>query len=179
MSREVPRAPYGARPALRLRVHTVAGILAGTFRRIPCMPTLARSTTTPVILLLAASLVAGAADARKPTDVDREFTAQEYAAYNRALAEGVTDTTPARLVEGYVPLYPISRALAGQAGTCVLEFDVTPEGLVDRIERTRQDDIKMCDHAVIAMRHWRFQPARRDGKPLRSRHRVPITYSFR
>lgn len=135
----------------------------------------------PVAIAVAATGLALPADAQKlPADVKREFTAEEYVEYNAALAAGgEPGTTAARLLKGYVPLYPISRALSGVSGACVLQFAVDARGQVAEITRVREDDRRMCDHAVIAMRRWQFQPAARDGKPVASRYRVPITYSFR
>lgn len=127
---------------------------------------------------LALALALPAAAQKTPPDVDREFTAQEYAAYNAALKADKPGRTPARLVKGYVPLYPISRALSHKSGVCVLQFTVDTQGRPTEIARAQEDDRKMCDHAVIALRHWQFEPATQDGKPVVSRYRVPITYSF-
>ena len=131
-------------------------------------------------LALALLALAPAAGAQKvPDDVGREFTVDEYARINGAFEADGANATAARLLRGYVPLYPISRVLSHVSGVCVMEFDVGVDGTVSRLERAREDDRKMCDHAEIAMRHWRFQPATQDGMPVVRRYRVPITYSFR
>lgn len=127
------------------------------------------------LALLATTLASAQA---KPPDVSREFTATEYDAFNAVLATSAPNATAARLDKAYVPLYPISRAMSGKTGECLLQFTVDTRGVVSRIEREREDDRKMCDHAVIALRHWRFTPATVDGVPVETRHRVPITYAL-
>jgi len=135
-------------------------------------------TRLSALALVLAAAFGGVAHAAHPFDTDREFSAAEYAAFNAALAEDAEAGTPPLMLRGYVPLYPASRILAGMTGECVLEFTIDATGKAADIVRAREDDRKMCDHAVLALRHWEFQPAMRDGSPQATRHRVPITYSF-
>jgi len=135
-------------------------------------------TRLSALALVLAAAFGGVAHAAHPSDTGREFSAAEYAAFNAALAKDAETGTPPLMLRGYVPLYPVSRVLAGMTGECVLEFTIDATGKAVDVARVRQDDKKMCDHAVLSLRHWEFQPAMRDGNPQPTRHRVPITYSF-
>lgn len=136
-------------------------------------------TSIPALLFaIAACGTAFAADADKPADTGREFNAAEYEALNAAFAGGAGPGSGPLLLRGYVPLYPVSRVLSGKTGVCVLEFTIDTTGKAVDVDRVRQDDEKMCDHAVLSLRHWEFRPAVRDGVTRRTRYRVPITYTF-
>ena len=137
-------------------------------------------TSVPALLFaIAACGTAFAARADKPADTGREFNAAEYETLNAAFARGAGPGSGPVLLRGYVPLYPVSRVLSGKTGVCVLEFTVDTAGKAVDVGRVRQDDEKMCDHAVLSLRHWEFQPAMHDGVPQRTRHRIPITYSLK
>lgn len=129
---------------------------------------------SPLFVMLAgATCLAGAQTL--PAGVEREFTATEYAAYNSRLdAGGKAHRSAARLIKAYFPAYPRDVRVPGQ---CVVEFTVDTHGNVRDMKRVREDDKRMCDHALIAMAGWKFQPAGRQDRPVKSRYRVPITYA--
>lgn len=135
-----------------------------------------RPVHTLVMVLLAAAGTAAAQDT--PRDVGREFTAAEYAAHNAMLAKFDYDTPP-RLLKGYVPLYPISRVMSGRTGKCVVSYTVGTDGKVSNVVGSPEDDRKMCDHAILALKRWTFSPAMRSGKVVSARMRVPISYDLR
>lgn len=88
-----------------------------------------------------------------------------------------SDTAPV-LLEGYRPLYPAPRVFKGAQGECVVRFTVDEKGAVTDA-KPEGDDKMMCDHAVIAMRYWRFAPAQRNGVPTTADLALPVIYRLR
>lgn len=91
------------------------------------------------------------------------------------------------------PRYPMMEQRAGRGDTVVVEFIVDEGGLVRNVaalptqgsldERGDpgrfQRDIMHFEFGVAAVRavtHWRFTPGRKDGVPVPTRMRVPISF---
>ena len=86
---------------------------------------------------------------------------------------------PARLLKGYVPIYPISRAMSGVEGSCRVAFTIGVNGKALRPEPDADADEKMCAHAIYALNHWEFAPATLQGEPVEFRIRLPFNYALR
>lgn len=80
--------------------------------------------------------------------------------------------TPARFVSGDAPVYPATKLRNAVNGSCVIRFTITEEGTTGDFVVVRSDDEYFAGHAVLAMKKWRFQPARKDGKP------VAVTFEY-
>lgn len=76
------------------------------------------------------------------------------------------------------PDYPHAMKQNGGGGTVVVEFDVDTTGRVTRAEALRFTDREFAEPAVRAVRKWRFEPGRRDGKAVPFRMTVPIEFSI-
>jgi TonB family protein len=63
-------------------------------------------------------------------------------------------------------------------GTVVLEVDIDAQGRVGAIEVLCGLPAGLTEAAVEAVRTWTFEPATRNGVPVRTRQVVPIEYSF-
>lgn len=113
--------------------------------------------------------------ASQPEEVGREFTAQEYAQHNAALASADHEHPP-QLLRGYVPAYPRASLAEGRSGRCVLEFTISASGAVENVSRAREDDAAMCDQAIRALQHWKYSPVMVDGQAVAARFRVPIDF---
>lgn len=75
------------------------------------------------------------------------------------------------------PLYPKEAARAGIGGTVTLIVSVAVDGSASdvRVEKPSADP-RLDAMAVQQARTWRFTPKIKDGKPVASRVRVPVTF---
>lgn len=130
------------------------------------------------LLLLALAAPALHVHAAKPEGV-KPITADDIARLNKALAEPSDKfDTPARVVEAYVPIYPISRLLSGRTGTCKVEMAIGADGKPAKLEPDPEADKKMCAHALHALKYWKFEPATKDGSYVETRFRMPFHYNI-
>lgn len=74
--------------------------------------------------------------------------------------------------------YPTEARLAGIQGELVLDFVVEPDGSVSGI--TLQKSLHpLCDSSAISsLQATRFIPARQNGKPVRTRARLPVRFKL-
>jgi protein TonB len=84
-----------------------------------------------------------------------------------------------KLLEMKRPVYPPRCLRMGIEGTVRLRVLVGEDGRPqDAAVRTSSGDTSLDQAALDAVREWRFEPARRDGVPLRAWCIVPITFSL-
>jgi periplasmic protein TonB len=76
------------------------------------------------------------------------------------------------------PEYPHAMKQTGAGGSVVVEFDVDTSGHVVRAEARSYSDREFAEPAVRAVRKWRFEPGRRDGKAVPFRMTIPIEFSI-
>lgn len=74
--------------------------------------------------------------------------------------------------------YPPAMKQSGAGGSVLVEFDVDTTGRVVRAEGIRYTDREFVDPAVRAVRQWRFEPGRRNGKAGSFRMAVPIEFGI-
>lgn len=81
---------------------------------------------------------------------------------------GDPGVTSPRLIEGAEPAYPEQALGSGIEGRVILRVLVDPLGNVEQVLPLRApyrgELLRMA--AVAAVRHWRYEPARLDGKPV-------------
>lgn len=61
-------------------------------------------------------------------------------------------------------------------GTVYIIFFVTPTGRVERARVQESSNPILNAPALAAVKKWKFQPGKRNGKPVRFRMRQPITF---
>jgi protein TonB len=84
-----------------------------------------------------------------------------------------------KLLEMKPPVYPPRCLRLGIEGTVRLRVLVGEDGRPqDAAIGTSSGDTGLDQAALDAVRDWRFEPARRDGVPLRAWCIVPITFSL-
>lgn len=85
---------------------------------------------------------------------------------------------PPELVASVPPVYPPALRRAGVEGRVVLVFVVDEQGQVQdaRVERSTRPEFE--GPALEAVRKWRFRPARKEGRPVRTYMRQPIRFSI-
>jgi TonB family protein len=74
--------------------------------------------------------------------------------------------TPPKLISGKAPLYPISHARFGDSGLAVVAFTVGQDGKTYDINVVRASYPYFGSHTALAVRDWKFEPARKNGKPV-------------
>ena len=82
--------------------------------------------------------------------------------------------TPARLLRGKSPMYPIGQFLTGKTGSAEVAFTVGVDGHTRDIHVVAADREVFGRHLAIAVRDWLFEPARRNGVAIAS----PLTVVF-
>lgn len=87
------------------------------------------------------------------------------------------DSTPRAKVQ-LPPDYPYAMKQAGASGTVLVEFDVNAEGRVIRAKPVRYSHREFAEPAVRAVKKWRFEPGRRNGKAVPFRLTVPIEFGL-
>ncbi len=88
------------------------------------------------------------------------------------------DVVGPRVIESSreVPAYPEAAQRAGLQGLVVLKVEVDERGKVGAIEVLRGLGHGFDEAAVAAVRHWRFRPATRNGKPIKVFHVIPFDF---
>ncbi len=84
--------------------------------------------------------------------------------------------SPPRLSGIVKPTYPPLALHARIGGTVVLRVLVSEKGVPAEIEVVREGRAGLTEAAVKAVRKWTFEPARRDGVPVRTWIAVPIPF---
>ena len=74
-------------------------------------------------------------------------------------------TLPVR-ISGNSPIYPISLLLIGIKGQATISFIIGIDGIPKNFEVIKTNNKKFADHAIIAIREWRYNPALRGTVPI-------------
>ncbi|MFI5114047.1 MAG: TonB family protein [Terriglobales bacterium] len=74
------------------------------------------------------------------------------------------------------PQYTQEARRAGHQGTCILSFTVGTDGLPRDIKMVRGVGTELDDLAVATVRTWRFEPARKDGKPVEAQIKTQVKF---
>lgn len=90
---------------------------------------------------------------------------------------GMLDNAPRAKVQ-IPPDYPFAMKQNGTSGTVMVRFDVDPAGRVIRAEAVSYTMREFAEPAVRAVQKWRFEPGRRNGKPVPFRMTIPIEFSI-
>jgi len=78
-----------------------------------------------------------------------------------------------------MPKYPASALRAGETGTVTVLATIDTAGVPTEVgidDRSGNRDLDRA--AVAAVKHWRFQPALRNGKPVQATVRVPVEFAL-
>jgi|GEM_PF-1146733 protein TonB len=86
--------------------------------------------------------------------------------------------TPARLISGSAPVYPIGQLLNGRTGHAKVAFTVAEDGTTRDIAVGEATNAVFGRHAAIAVKGWRFEPAMKDGRPVASRLDVDLGFDI-
>ena len=86
---------------------------------------------------------------------------------------------PPKLVRGNAPLYPITQAWSGKPGLAVVAFTIGPDGTTQDIRVVRATYTYFGSHTVLAVRDWKFEPARKNGRPVLVRMQLEMAFGSR
>jgi TonB family protein len=89
------------------------------------------------------------------------------------------DVTPPKVVSEVKPAYTAEARRAGIQGVVGLECVVEKDGHPGEIRVTKALDPGLDEEAVKALRRWRFEPGKKDGKPVRVRIDIEMTFTLR
>ena len=128
-----------------------------------------RSVARPGIALVVGSLVTACG---QPWDQANVRAGREMAPFIAGPPTSPKYDTPARFVSGDAPIYPATKLYNRVKGSCVIRFTITEEGTTSDFVVVKSDDEYFAGHAVLAMKKWRFEPARKEGKP------VAVTFEY-
>jgi hypothetical protein len=108
-------------------------------------------------------------EAPPPNEPELSDSPVDSTVYN-ADVEGVE---PAVLMRPHLPSQPPSTVSVAELG--VLELVVGQTGAVDHVRLISRENRYQDRMIVAAAKTWRFQPATKDGAPVRSRVRIRVT----
>jgi TonB family protein len=82
--------------------------------------------------------------------------------------------TPARLLKGKSPTYPIGELLTGKTSSAEVAFTVGADGATRDIHVVAADREAFGSNLAFAVKSWQFEPARKDGVGVPS----PLSVAF-
>ena len=109
----------------------------------------------------------------------RKASAKGGGTRNRAGTGGGQSYTPARYASCPPPAFPAEARKARLSGTVLLLVQIDERGRPLSITLRQTSGHTILDTAALrAVRAWRFEPARRDGKPVDARLEIPIRFAL-
>jgi protein TonB len=87
--------------------------------------------------------------------------------------------TAPKVISQADPQYPEEARLGKFEGTCVLSLVVNSAGEPKSISIGRPLGYGLDEQAVAAVETWRFEPSRKDGKPVSVKINVEVTFRMR
>ena len=84
-----------------------------------------------------------------------------------------------RRISGSAPIYPVNSLMRGGTGEALIEFTVTETGETADFVVLRATSDSFAAHSIAALKTWRFEPARKEGRAISIRARQPFAYKIR
>lgn len=76
------------------------------------------------------------------------------------------------------PIYPVEARHDGRTAEVVVEFTVDEQGWVNNPRVVRSTDALFEQPTLRAVAKWRFEPGRKNGRPVRFRMLVPVSFAL-
>jgi iron complex outermembrane receptor protein len=96
---------------------------------------------------------------------------------HHASAQISTDVVPPTVIQHVDAVYPPSALTDRKHADVVLAVTVDADGHVSKVDVLQSGGVDLDEAAIVAARQWTFVPAKRDGKALASRIRVPFHFA--
>jgi len=87
--------------------------------------------------------------------------------------------TPPKIVSKVQPTYPIDAKKAKRQGVVVVAAVIGTDGKVENVSVLKSVDPSLDQSAMDAVRQWTFEPALKDGKPVKVETHVEINFSLK
>ncbi len=98
----------------------------------------------------------------------------------REASSAVSELRPPKPLKITKPRYPIIARKMRYEGTVVLDIEVLPDGSVGEVKVVESSGYEVLDRAAVKeVKKWKFIPAVRNGKPVRSVVREKIVFKIR
>ena len=81
---------------------------------------------------------------------------------------------PPKFISGAAPTQ--SKAQGGEAGSALIAMRIDELGWPTDFKILQSDSTFLVAHAITALKQWRFEPAKKNGKPVACFVRVPMFY---
>jgi TonB family protein len=81
-----------------------------------------------------------------------------------------------KMIKEVAPEYSEEARAAGLEGTVVLSVVIDEEGVPQNVEVKKELGLGLDEKAIEAVQQWRFEPAMRDGKPVRVAAQVEVNF---
>ena len=75
------------------------------------------------------------------------------------------------------PKYPTQLKRDGVSGTVLVSIVIDEKGHVDAASISKSSRPEFEDPALDAVKQWRFKPAKKDGKAVRTKVALPLRFS--
>lgn len=78
------------------------------------------------------------------------------------------------------PVYPEAERKSGVEGTVILAVDISAAGAVAgaKVDKPVDGHPAFSEAAIAAVKQWRFEPARLDGKPVDIAVKIPVKFAL-
>ena len=98
-----------------------------------------------------------------------------------AAAQEVARESPPRVIKEVKPEYMDEAKKAGIQGSVLLGVTVEADGSVGEVTVTRSLDKEhgLDEQAVKAVKQWKFEPGRKDGKPVAVLVQIEMTFTLK
>ena len=92
---------------------------------------------------------------------------------------GYEDTSMPKLLHEAKPRYTAEAMQAKVQGTVLMECVVQPEGICDSVRIKRSLEPSLDREAMNALKSWRFEPGKRQGKPVPVLVTIEMAFTLR
>jgi TonB family protein len=87
--------------------------------------------------------------------------------------------TPPKMLLHVNPSYPVQAKKEKREGTVVVSVVITEKGIPEDVRVTKSAAPDLDENAVAAVRQWKFEPALKDGKPVKVKTRIEVNYHLK
>jgi periplasmic protein TonB len=101
---------------------------------------------------------------------------KQVATYITSVTPPSAYDTPPKFLKGYAPFFPGTEAKRRHWGYALVEFSVVADGTTSDIRPVTATAYSFAKKAMEAVQNWRFAPARKNGRPVVVRMRMPFTF---
>jgi len=101
-------------------------------------------------------------------------------AFNENLVFEISDLDEApKVLTKFPPQYPASLRRVGLEGKVLLIFIVDEKGQVTNPRAVKADHPEFERSAIDTVSRWRFEPGKKDGRSVKTRVRIPLSFDLK